>query len=456
MTGRVVRVGGGSGMWGDAVDAPRRLVEGGPIDYLMLDYLAEVTMSVLQRQKERDPERGYARDVVPAIESVLPALRSGSVKLLANAGGVNPQACAAAVKQMLDANRAAGDVKVALVAGDDLLPRIDELLAGGHDLRHMETGAPLAEVRDRVVAANAYLGSGPLVDALRAGASVVLSGRCNDAALALAPLRHEFGWTDGDLDLLAAGTIAGHVIECGAQATGGNCLDDWESIPDMDDIGYPIVEVSADGSFVVTKHPGTGGRVSVGTVTEQLIYEIGDPTAYITADVISDFTSIKLAADGSERVRISGARGRAPTGKLKVSIAYRDGFKAVSTLVYAWPDARVKAEAAAAIVRARLDRLGLRFAHVHSEVIGAGATHGALAGPDAGQDAPEVQLRIGVRDASRQNVERFTREMAPLVLNGPPGATGYFGARARVEEILGYWPALVPASVVSPRVEVLT
>lgn len=454
MTGGVVRVGGGSGMWGDAIDAPRRLVDGGPIDYIMLDYLAEVTMSVLQRQKDRNPEHGYARDVVGAIESVLPALNAGNVKVLANAGGVNPQACAAAVRAML-AERRAGKVKVALVTGDDLLPRLDELLAAGHNLQHMETGEQLADVRDHVVSANAYLGSGPLVEALAGGASIVLSGRCNDAALALAPLRHEFGWKESDFDRLAAGTIAGHVIECGAQATGGNCLDDWQSIPAMDDIGYPIVEVSEDGTFVVTKHPGTGGRVSAGTVTEQLVYEIGDPTSYITADVISDFTSIRLAVDGRDRIRISGARGRAPTGQLKVSIAYRDGFKAVATLVYAWPDARAKAEAAAAIVRARLERLGLNFAHVHSEVIGAGAAHGALAGPDAGHDASEVQFRIGVRDPNRENVERFTREIAPLVLNGPPGATGYFGARARVEEILGYWPALVPASVVSPQVVVL-
>lgn len=442
-------------MWGDDLDAPRRLVEGGPLDYLMLDYLAEVTMSVLQRQKARDPSHGYARDVVGAIESVIPALASGSVRLLANAGGVNPQACGAAVRAMLDAHGMGGKIRVALVTGDDLLPRLDALLASGHDLRHMDTGAPLSDVRDRVVAANAYIGSAPLADALGAGANVVLSGRCNDAALAVAPLRHEFGWKAGDYDLLAAGTIAGHVIECGAQASGGNCLADWESIPDLATVGYPIVEVAADGSFVVTKHPGTGGRVSRETVVEQLIYEIGDPTAYITADVISDFTSIQLTDEGADRVRIAGVRGSGPTGQLKVSVAYRDGYKAVGTLVYAWPDALAKAKAADRIIRARLDRLGLGFERIHTEYIGGGAVHGPLAGADAGRDAPEVQLRIGVRDANRANVERFTREIAPLVLNGPPSVTGYFGARARVEEILGYWPALVPASVVEPTVELL-
>jgi hypothetical protein len=455
VTPRVVRVGGGSGMWGDDLDAPRRLVEGGPLDYLILDYLAEVTMSVLQRQKDRDPAQGYARDVVGALQSVLPAVIAGRVRVVANAGGVNPKACAAAVLAMLEKAGVRDKVRVALVTGDDLLARVDELLASGHEMRHMETGAPLSDVRARLVSANAYIGSSALADALALGANVVLCGRCNDAALAVAPLRHEFGWKAGDYDLLASATVAGHVIECGAQATGGNCSFDWQSIPNLAEIGYPVVEVQADGSFVVTKHPGTGGRVSRQTVTEQLVYEIGDPRAYVTADVISDFTSIALDEAAPDRVRISGVRGRAPTGKLKVSAAYRDGFKAVGSLVYAWPDARAKAEAAATILRARLDRLGLVFERVYSEVIGAGAVHGALAGADAGRDAPEVQLRFGVRDADRARVERFTRELAPLVLNGPPGVTGYFGARAKVEEILAYWPALIDASVVTPRAELV-
>lgn len=455
MSERVVRIGGGSGMWGDDLDAPRRLVEGGPLDYLMLDYLAEVTMSVLQRQKAKDPSQGYARDVVGAIESVLPSLERGTLRLLANAGGVNPRACADAVVTMLDRHNARGRVPVALVTGDDLLGRIDALLAAGHELRHLDTGAPLSDVRDRVVSANAYIGSAPLADALALGARVVLTGRCHDAALAVAPLRHEFGWKATDYDVLAAGTVAGHVIECGAQATGGNCLADWRVIERLEDIGYPVVEARADGSCVITKQAGSGGRVSRQTVTEQLVYEIGDPRAYITGDVISDFTSIALGDDGPDRVRISGVRGRAPTGKLKVSAAHRDGFKAVATLTYAWPDALDKAKAADRIVRARLDRLGLAFERIHTEFVGGGAVHGALAGPEAGRDAPEIQLRIGVRGQNRAHVERFTREIAPLVLNGPPSVTGYFGARAKVEEILAYWPALIDATVVSPKVELL-
>ena len=455
MTGRVVRVAGASGMWGDDLDAPRRLVEGGPVDYLMLDYLAEVTMSVLQRQKSRDPSAGWARDVVGAIESVLPAIAAGRVKFLADAGGVNPEACGAAVLALLDKAGVRAAVPVALVSGDDILPQLEALVSAGHALAHMESGEPLASVRDRVVAAHAYLGSAPLTQALRLGARIVLTGRCHDAALAVAPFRHEFGWGDEDYDALAAGTIAGHIIECGAQSSGGNCLADWAAIPDLANIGYPIVEMSAGGDFVVTKHTGTGGRVSRQTVSEQLVYEIGDPRAYLTADVASDFTSIRLTDEGGDRVRVSGARGRAPSGKLKVSIAYRDGFKAISSLVYGWPDAAAKARAADAIVRARLDRLGLRFESIYTEIIGAGAVHGSLAGHDAGRDAPEVLLRIGVRDANKAAVERFTREIAPLVLNGPPTVTGYFGARAKVEEILGFWPALIDATAVTPRVELI-
>lgn len=455
MTGRPIRIGGGSGMWGDDLDAPRRLVEGGPLDYLMLDYLAEVTMSVLQRQRAKDPQFGYARDVVGAVESVLPALRKGSLALLANAGGVNPPACAAAVQAMLDEHGARKEVPVGVVTGDDLLSRLDALITAGHELRHMETGEPLAAVRDRVVAANAYIGSAPLATALDRGARVVLTGRCHDAALAVAPMRHAFGWTDADVDQLAAGTVAGHVIECGAQATGGNCLADWDSIPDVAGIGYPVVEVAPDGSFTVTKQPGTGGRVSRATVTEQLVYEIGDPARYVTGDVVADFTSVQLEESGPDAVRISGVTGQPPTGQLKVSIAFRDGFKAVSTLVYGWPDARAKAEAADRVVRARLDRLGLSYERIHTELVGAGALHGPLSGADAGRDAPEVQLRIGVRDPDRAAVERFTREIAPLVLNGPPTVTGYFGARAKVEEILGYWPALIDAAAVKTTVKVL-
>jgi len=453
MSERTVRVAAAQGFWGDSLDAPRRQVEGGPVDYLMLDYLAEVTMSILQKQKERDPAMGYARDFVGAVESVAQAVaqRGGGVRIVANAGGVNPGACAAAVRAVL-AKHGADGVKIGVVTGDDLLPRLDELLAGGHELRNMDTGESLATVRDRVLSANAYLGSVPIVEALSRGAQIVITGRSTDTALTMAPLRFTFGWKDDDWDRLAAGIVAGHIIECGAQCSGGNCLYDWRAVPNLANVGYPIVEGRPDGSFTVTKHAGTGGVVSVHSVTEQLLYEMGDPRSYITPDVVADFTSIRLEQEGPDRVRVSGIRGGPPTDKLKVSIAYRSGFKAVGTLVYAWPDALEKAQLADRVLRERLDRLGLRFDRILTEFVGASATHGPLTPP---ADVPEVQLRVGVRSNDRATVERFTREIAPLVLNGPPSVTGFAGGRPKVEEIVAYWPALVDKRVIQPRVEIV-
>ena len=448
----IVRVAAGQGFWGDWLEAPRRQVEGGEIDYLMLDYLAEVTMSILQKQKERDPKMGYARDFVGAIESVLPAIAKRGVRVIANAGGVNPPACADAIRAVADKAGLRNAVRVGVVTGDDLLPRLDELLASGHELRNMDTGEPLSMVRDRVLSANAYIGSVPIVEALSRGANVVITGRSTDTALTMAPIRFEFDWGAEDWNKLAAGIIAGHIIECGAQCSGGNCLYDWRSIPDLADVGYPIVEAHADGTFEITKHPGTGGRVSVPTVTEQLVYEMGDPHSYITPDVIADFTSIQLAPAGPDRVRVYGISGRPPTDKLKVSIAYRAGFKAVGTLVYSWPDALEKARKADEVLRARLDNLGLKFEQILTEFVGVSATHGPLAGQP--HDVPEVQLRVGVRSPDRATVERFTRELAPLVLNGPPSVTGFAGGRPKVEEIVAYWPALIDKRVVQTTVEV--
>jgi hypothetical protein len=450
---KVVRVAAGQGFWGDDLDAPRRQVEGGPIDYLMLDYLAEVTMSILQKQKERDPSLGYARDFVGAMESVLRAVVERGVKIIANAGGVNPPACAAAVQAVAEKKGARGALRIGVVSGDDLLGRLDQLIAAGHPLANMETGEPLSLVRDRVLSANAYIGSEPIVEALGKGANVVITGRSTDTALTMAPLRHEFGWGATNWDQLAAGIVAGHIIECGAQCSGGNCLYDWRSIPDLANVGYPLVEAKADGTFVVTKHPNTGGRVSVQTVSEQLVYEMGDPHSYITPDVIADLTTIKLARDGDDRVLVSGIKGAPPTDKLKVSVAYRAGFKAVGTLVYVWPDALEKAQLADKILRERLDRLGLRFGRILSEFVGATATHGHLAGDQ--RNAPEVQLRFGVRGPDRAAVERFAREIAPLVLNGPPSVTGFAGGRPKVEEIVAYWPALIDKSVVKTKVDII-
>ena len=449
-----IRIAAGQGFWGDLPDAPVRQVEGGPIDYLMLDYLAEVTMSIMQKQKARDPNAGYARDFVPLMKQILPACVERDIKVVANAGGVNVQGCAAAVRNVAQELGLGGKVKIGIVTGDDILERIDDLLNRGVELRNLDTDEPLTTVRDRIQSANAYLGAAPIVEALKRGANVVITGRSTDTGLTLGPMIHEFGWAADDWDKLSSGTIAGHIIECGAQCSGGNCQYEWQTIPDLANVGFPIAEGSPDGTFVITKHEGTGGRVNVPSIKEQLLYEMGDPHGYITPDCVADFTTIRLADEGRDRVRVFGIKGRPATDSLKVSISFSAGYKAVGTLVYAWPDAYAKGKAADQILRARLDRLGLKFDQVLTEFVGANATHGPLAG-EPSPDLAEVQLRVAVRGNDRAAIERFTKEIAPLVLTGPPAVTGFAGGRPKVEEIVAYWPALIPKSEITSQVEII-
>jgi len=449
-----VRVASGQGFWGDLLTAPVDQVRGGPIDYLMLDYLAEVTMSIVQKQRQRDPNAGYARDFVTLMREILPDCVEKNIKVLSNAGGVNVSGCAEAIRDTANDLGLTGRVKIGVVTGDDILGRLDEFAANGVTITNMETGEPLSAVRDKVQAANVYLGAAPLVEALDRGAQIVVGGRLTDTGLTLAPLMHEFSWRFDDWDRISAGTIAGHIIECGAQASGGNCQYDWQSVPDLANVGFPIVEASPNGEFVVTKHDGTGGRVNIQSVKEQLLYEMGDPKAYITPDVIADFSSIQLAADGEDRVKVFGIKGSPNTEFYKVSIAYSAGWKAVGTLVYAFPDAYEKAKAADKILRARLERLGLKFDLILTEFVGVNATHGHLAG-EPSPDIPEVQLRFGVRGQRKEDVERFTKELAPLILTGPPAVTGFAGGRPKVEEIMAYFPALVPKTLIKTKVQVI-
>ncbi len=443
----MIRIANGQGFWGDWLEAPVRLVDDGPIDYLTLDYLAEVTMSILQKQRQKDSSLGYARDFPPLIGRIADRLRDRHIKVLANAGGVNPIACARAVL------KAAPGLKVAVVLGDDVLSRIDEFLSKGYPMLNIDTGEPIATIREHILSANAYIGAFPLAEALATGADVVITGRCADAALVLAPMIDRFGWGPDEYDKLAAGIVAGHIIECGAQCSGGNCQVDWRNIPDLANIGYPIVEAEADGSFAVTKHPRTGGRIDTHGIKEQLLYEIGDPRRYMTPDCVADFTSLHLEDTGPDRVHGSGVRGAARPAMLKASVSYHAGWKASGTLVYSWPDALEKAQVADRITRDRLEQLGLQFEEIHTEYFGVNACHGSAARP-AG-DPPEVQLRIGVRGQDKRAVDRFTREMIPLVLTGPPGGTGYGEGRPEVRQIVAYWPALIPREEIQTRVEVV-
>jgi acyclic terpene utilization AtuA family protein len=451
---KTIRIAAGQGFWGDLPDAPVRQVEGGPIDYLMLDYLAEVTMSIMQKQRSRDPAAGYAKDFVPLMKQILPACVERNIRVTANAGGVNVEGCAAAVKEVALELGLAGKLRIGIVTGDDIMANLDGLLARGIELRNMDNGAPLSAIRDRIQSANVYLGAAPMVEALNKGSQIVITGRATDTGLTLAPMIHEFGWAADDWDRLAAGTIAGHIIECGAQCSGGNCQYEWRSVPNLAEVGFPIVEASPDGTFVVTKHERTGGWVIIPSVKEQLVYEMGKPREYITPDCVADFTTVRLEYEGRDRVRVFGIKGQPATEFYKVSISYSAGYKAVGTLVYSWPEAYDKAQAADRILRARLNRLGLKFELTHTEFVGANATHGPLAGRPS-PDIPEVQLRVGVRGEDRAAIERFTKEIAPLVLTGPPGVTGFAGGRPKVEEIVAYWPALIPKREISPRVDIV-
>jgi len=449
-----IRIASGQGFWGDMLSAPVRQVREGQTDYLMLDYLAEVTMSIMQKQRLRDANAGYARDFVPLMREILPDCVEKNIKVTANAGGVNVRGCAEAVREVAKELNLNGKFKIGIIAGDDIMDRLDEFLSRGVELRNMDTGEPLSSVRDRVQSANVYLGAWQMVEALRQGAQVVIAGRVTDTGLTLAPCAYEFGWAENDWDKIAAGTIAGHIIECGAQCSGGNCQYDWQSIPDMANVGFPIAEVYPDSSFVITKHEGTGGRINIPSIKEQLLYEMGDPHEYITPDCVADFTTIHLVDDGTNRVRVHSIKGKPFTEFYKVSISYTAGFKAVGTLVYSWPDAYEKAKAAEKILRERLDNLGLKFDQVLTEFVGANATHGHLAG-EPSKEIAEVQLRVGVRGADKKAVERFTKEIAPLILTGPPSVTGFAGGRPKVEEIVAYWPALIPKSEITANVEVI-
>ncbi len=447
---KMIRIGNGQGFWGDSVDAPVHMVEDGPLDFLGLDYLAEVTMSIMQKLKGRNPQAGYATDFVEFMERVLPTMKKNGVRIVANAGGVNQEAC----KQALFAaarNARVKKLRVGTVGGDDILDELPSLVKKGVLLNNMDDGRPLTDILDRVLSANVYLPTRGMVDALDDGADVVLTGRCTDPGLTLAPMMHSFGWAWDDWDRLAAGTVAGHIIECGAQCTGGNFSRWWE-IKGWDRIGYPLVEVSDDGSFVVTKHAGTGGLVSVDTVAEQLVYEMGNPQAYITPDVVADFTSIKLTAAGRNRVRVSGIKGAPATDSYKVSMSYRDGYKSTGQLTISGPDALAKAKVCAKALWGRLKRAGFTYEKTRTEYVGVNSCHEGITGEE--METPEVVLRVSVKDPDRNKVNRFGREIAPLVTSGPPGVTGFAGGRPKATEAIGFWPALIPKELI--RLDVRT
>jgi hypothetical protein len=446
-----IRIASGQGFWGDLQTAPVDQVRKGPVDYMMMDFLAEVTMSILQKQKMKDPKLGYARDLVPLFEEILPDIVNKNIKVVTNGGGVNPVACREAIFAVAK-KLGIKNLKIGIVLGDDILGKIDELGSKGIALDNMETKEKLASIRSKVISANVYFGAMPIVEALKKGAQIVITGRTTDTGLTLAPMIHEFGWSINDWDKLAAGTVAGHILECGGQASGGNFSRDWKAIPDLAHIGFPIAEAHPDGTMIITKHEKTGGLVSTSTVKEQLLYEIGDPKAYITPDCIADFTTIQLKDVAANKVEVRGVKGRAATEFYKVSMSYADGYTAFGTLTYAWPDALEKASTADEILRLRLADLKLEFEEIRTEFLGFNSCFGPLA--DSSTELNEVVMRVGVRGYDKQSIDRFSKELAPLILTGPPSVTGFAGGRPKPSEVIAYWPALIPKSAVAPHVVV--
>ncbi len=447
----VLRIANAQAFWGDDSSAAARLAAQVPdLDWLTLDYLAEVSMSIMAKQRERDPQLGYAKDFLEVVRSLAPVWRSGRrLRIVTNAGGLNPLGCAQACVEMLAREKVHG-LKIGVVSGDDVLSL---LRRDPGSFRHLEDGTSLDSVAAELVSANAYLGACPVVKAIADGADIVIIGRVADPSLTVAPCIAHFGWTATDYNKIAGATVAGHLIECGTQVTGGISTD-WLDLPDPAHIGFPVAEIHSDGSCVITKPAGTGGRVSEQTVKEQLLYEIGDPAAYLSPDAIVSFLTLSAIDEGGDRVRVHGATGRPPTEQYKVSATYRAGFRATGTLTIFGRDAVAKARRCGGIVLKRLEEAGMKPQHSLVECVGANAV--APVGPRVEESTiRETVLRISVADARREVVEQFSRSMIPLIASGPQGTTGYAEGRPVVREVYDYWPTLIPRSAVTPRVQIL-
>lgn len=437
----MLKIGNAQAFWGDSPSAPLKLATQQPdLDFLTLDYLAEVSLSIMAVQREKEPQAGYARDFVDVVKSLIPLWKQGSpLRIVTNAGGLNPVACADACRKLLQ--EADCEKLIVAVTGDDVLHRLKEdpqnpLYA------NLDTSEPLTTIVDRIVAANAYLGAQKIAVALQQGAQIVITGRVADPSLTVGPAMAHYGWALNDFDKIAGATIAGHLIECGTQVTGGISTD-WLSLENPSQLGFPVVEIAADGNCTITKPTGTSGSVTLQTVKEQLLYEIGDPDRYLSPDATVSFLSLKLEEVGKDRVLLTGAKGKPPPKTLKVSAAYRDGFKVEGMLAIIGPDAANKARRCGEIVLQRVREAGYELARSHIECLGHGdLVPGVLKPPS---DLPECILRIAAADPRKEALECLAKELAPLVTSGPQGTTGYISGRPKVRPLFGYWPCLIKA-----------
>ena len=444
-----VRLTSGLGFYGDNWRPVQAAIEHGDVQFVCSDHLAELTLAILQKDRQKNPALGYARDLLPMLTQLWPSASERGVKWVLNAGGLNPLAAAQALQQLFQTK--GWRARIAVITGDDVLADLDALQQLGQTLHHLDTGAPIDPIRDQLVFANVYLGAWPIARALDAGADIVLTGRVADAALFLGPLIHALGWAEDDWHRLAQGVTAGHLLECSGQGSGGNfgSAKVWQQVPDMAHIGFPIAEVSEDGTFTLTKAPGTGGRINFHTVRQQLLYEVHNPRAYLTPDVVLDMDQLQLTEIGPDAVQVSGAIGHPAPDQLKLVAGYRNGWMGHAVTGFCWPDAMEKAQAVAQAIAQRMSEEGLPHDELCVEYLG----HNAFLGPLASEaeDANEVWLRMAIRTQEKAHADAFPRLFPWLALSGPPYMGGFHGM-APASQLLGLWPTRVDRSVIEPRV----
>ena len=451
---RKVIIGGGQGFWGDSNDAAIHMVHTAPLDYMACDYLAELTLSIMARQKIKNPAAGFARDFLGLYKACGEEALRKNIGILTNAGGMNIEGCVDGIRQIAEEKGMHG-LKIGYVTGDDLTEDIPRLLAEGVDFKNIDDVGDFNEIKDKIFNANVYFGHEPTLACLEQGANVVITGRSTDSALFLAPCMHKMGWANDDWNNLARGIMAGHLLECGGQGAGGNFDYGWRDVPRMDELGFPIAEITPD-SFHITKAPDCGGIICEQSCKEQFLYEVHDPANYITPDVVVDISNATLTQDGENRVKVGNVKGKQRPDTLKLSIGYHAGFKVAGMLSFAWPDAYEKAQYAAEIIMKKMKRKGLQYEDIRIDYIGLNALHLGVAKIDPAKvkDLNEVVLRIAIRTKTKEECAKIVPEFAPLQLNGPPGAS-FFGGRAHIQEVIGLWPTLIPRDALHLKSNIL-
>ncbi len=441
---KTINIANGQGFWGDSVDAPKKLINNKNLDYLTLDYLAEVTMAIMQKQYHKNTDRGYAHDFVEFASNSADQILENNIKIITNAGGVNPYACAERIKSKTN-----DKLKIAVVEGDNIIDKIDEYIDSGMKFDNLDNGKDILDIRDKICSANIYIDSFVVAEALKHNPNIVLGGRITDPGLVVGPCLHEFGWQKKDYNKIAAATVAGHILECGAQCTGGNHTRWWE-VENFVDIGYPIVSISDSALFDIHKDPKSGGLINKLTVTEQLLYEMGDPRRYLSPDVTVDFTSINLEDNNNNKVFVSNVKGMAPTDTYKVAVNYISGYKANGKLTVTAPYAKEKATKIGQVIIDRLKNNGVIFDDYKIDYIGYDSC--SAQSLPVNDSSNEITVSISVKDKVRGKIERFAKEIAPLITNGPPGITGFAGGRPKVQEVISYWPTLISKDIVKTNV----